>query len=53
MSLFRRFIITSLLIVTGIGLVGCATHDPDRESDMPWNMPQSWEGSPAIPGLGN
>ncbi|HMP90513.1 MAG TPA: hypothetical protein PJ991_09940 [Kiritimatiellia bacterium] len=30
---------------------GCATTDPDRDSDLPWNMPQSWEGSPAIPGL--
>lgn len=30
---------------------GCATTDPDAESDIPWNAPQSWEGAPGIPGL--
>ncbi len=25
--------------------------DPDAESAIPWNAPQSWEGSPGIPGL--
>jgi len=28
---------------------GCATTVDD--SDIPWNDPQPWEGSPAIPGL--
>jgi len=36
-------------------LVGCATnneyHDDKEYSDMPWNTPQSWEGSRQIPGL--
>jgi len=27
---------------------GCATEGP---SDMPWNSPQPWEGSPTIPGF--
>lgn len=27
---------------------GCAT---DQTSDLPWNAPQPWEGSPSIPGL--
>ena len=53
MSPFRRLLIVILLAVVGLGFSGCATHDPDRDSDMPWNMPQSWEGSPAIPGLSN
>ena len=26
---------------------GCTTTD----SDLPWNTPQSWEGSPSLPGL--
>jgi hypothetical protein len=26
---------------------GCATTD----SDIPWNAPQPWEGSPYIPGM--
>jgi len=30
---------------------GCATTDPDAASDIPWNAPQPWEGSPQIPGL--
>ena len=33
-------------------LTGCATTDADRrESDIPWNQPQPWEGSPYIPGM--
>ena len=30
---------------------GCGTIDPDAESEIPWNTPQSWEGTPGIPGL--
>jgi hypothetical protein len=29
-------------------LSGCATN---ATSDMPWNTPQPWEGSPSIPGF--
>lgn len=39
------FICLALIAVTG---VGCAT---SRDSDMPWNAPASWEGSPYIPGF--
>lgn len=28
---------------------GCATRDPDAESDLPWNMPQTWESAPTLP----
>ncbi len=31
--------------------VGCATTDDRRDSDLPWNQPQPWEGSPFIPGM--
>ena len=45
-----------LLVVSGLALGGCATNDDafvdDQEySNMPWNTPQQWEGSPSIPGL--
>lgn len=36
-----------LLIATGFLASGCAS----TESDMPWNAPQPWEGSPSIPGM--
>ena len=32
------------------GTTGCATTG-DRDSELPWNAPQPWEGSPMIPGL--
>jgi hypothetical protein len=41
----------------GILLVaaGCATTGTrdDYDSDLPWNTPASWEGSPSIPGFDN
>lgn len=42
-----------LIVLLGlVGLaVGCATTDGDYDSDLPWNTPQSWEGSPSIPGF--
>ncbi len=36
-----------LLLTACLTAAGCAS----TESDMPWNAPQPWEGSPAIPGL--
>ena len=43
--------LAALCLITG-GLAGCATTDADRrESDIPWNQPQPWEGSPYIPGM--
>jgi len=46
----RFWLTLALCLLAGI-LSGCATSDPDADSDLPWNMPQSWEGSPMIPGL--
>jgi hypothetical protein len=38
-----------MLILLGLlGVAGCASTE---DSDMPWNTPQPWEGSPGIPGL--
>jgi hypothetical protein len=45
-----RALLTITLILAGVALLtGCATMED--ESDMPWNTPQPWEGSPSIPGL--
>ncbi|HMP96470.1 MAG TPA: hypothetical protein PKA51_06075 [Kiritimatiellia bacterium] len=42
-----------ICVFASVMAAGCASMDPDRESDLPWNVPQSWEGSPSIPGLSN
>ncbi len=42
------------LAAGGLALAGCATYDPytdDRFSDLPWNEPQPWEGTIAVPGM--
>lgn len=31
------------------GLAGCIT--PPKESDLPWNMPPSWQGTVPMPGM--
>jgi type IV pilus biogenesis protein CpaD/CtpE len=41
----------ALLAAVAAWGVGCATTDPYTESSIPWNAPQSWEGSPGIPGF--
>ena len=45
---FRRLL--ALIAAAGLALAaaGCAT--PSEESDLPWNMPQSWESAPSLPG---
>ena len=49
------FILRSLFILVAsagfLFLLGCATTDPNADSDLPWNTPQQWEGAPSIPGL--
>lgn len=44
-SRFLYILICGLLI----GLQGCST--TKNSSDIPWNVPQPWEGTPNIPGL--
>lgn len=39
------------LMLLALLAAGCATA-PDDESEIPWNQPQAWEGSPALPGMG-
>jgi hypothetical protein len=51
----RKLLLIGLLLLScaaGVLLTGCATAD-DNESEIPWNSPQPWEGSPLIPGLNN
>ncbi|MBL7076579.1 MAG: hypothetical protein ISS31_03815 [Kiritimatiellae bacterium] len=45
----RALLTTTLLAAVALLLAGCATIED--ESDLPWNTPQPWEGSPSIPGL--
>ena len=49
-SLRQRHAVAFMLAAVALAalVAGCATTD---ESDIPWNRPQSWEGSPSIPGL--
>ncbi len=44
----RQIITAVVAIATALGLAGCITTE---ESDIPWNAPAGWEGSPFIPGL--
>ncbi len=41
-----------LLLVVGVAVTitaGC--YSVPADSDIPWNAPQGWEGSPYIPGF--
>jgi hypothetical protein len=42
-----RFVLGVILLAWLAILAGCASTD----SDLPWNNPQPWEGSPSIPGM--
>lgn len=46
----RYFVGLLLAVVAGVVLCSCATPDLD-DSELPWNTPQSWEGSPMMPGM--
>jgi len=52
MKVFRT---TLLMVVTVTGLAlagGCATPNDDNVSSIPWDRPQSWEGSGALGAFG-
>ncbi len=44
----RQIFTAIALLVVAFGLAGCVTTE---DSDIPWNAPAGWEGSPFIPGL--
>ena len=51
----QRLVSLSILVLTAglwLAAAGCATSTGGRhDSDLPWNEPQPWEGSPFIPGM--
>jgi len=49
--LLRHTFALGMVMVATLLLSGCASLMNDEESELPWNTPQSWEGSPSIPGL--
>ena len=52
MKMFRSMLLLGAM-VTGLMLAGgCATtNDDNNVSSIPWNRPQSWEGSGALGGF--
>ena len=40
-----------LILIGGMALSLCGGCVTTNDSDIPWNAPQPWEGSPNIPGL--
>ncbi len=44
----RTLIAIMLIAIVAVLAGGCAT---THDSDIPWNSPASWEGSPYIPGF--
>ncbi len=47
-----RRLLFALLAVTAAALAaGCATTKEDEVSTIPWNRPQSWEGTGALGGF--
>lgn len=56
MTAVRKFLSALSLCIAAFALAaflsGCATTSSE-ESELPWNAPQPWEGSPMIPGFSN
>ena len=47
----RRFVAAVLLSLVAALSSGCATSNEGDVSTIPWNRPQSWEGSGALGGF--
>jgi len=45
----RAVIMIVALVGSVVALTGCMS--ANTESDLPWNTPQSWEGSVQLPGM--
>ena len=52
MKAFRTILLMAAM-VTGLALLGgCATTNDDNVSSIPWDRPQSWEGTGALGAFG-
>ncbi|HTS18418.1 MAG TPA: hypothetical protein VMP11_12655 [Verrucomicrobiae bacterium] len=52
MKTFRTILLIGLMAASSGLLVGCATTSDDNNvSSIPWNRPQSWEGSGQLGGF--
>ncbi len=45
------FALPALLLAISFSACVSTPVDPDADSDLPWNVQQSWEGAPGIPGF--
>jgi len=49
--MMRWLLLLTFAVVAGLG-AGCAsTANDDKISTIPWNRPQSWEGTGALGGM--
>lgn len=48
MSCIKTAGLVMALAILGGMLAGCST--AGDQSDVPWNVPQPWEGAPTLPG---
>ena len=57
MKVFRTILLMALTVAGVVLVGGCATTNDDNVSSIPWNRPQSWEGTGALgafaPGTGH
>jgi hypothetical protein len=51
MRIFLQLTAVFLFAILLVTTTGCASTADRRDSDIPWNQPQPWEGSPYIPGM--
>jgi hypothetical protein len=52
MKVLRAIVLIAAVAGSTIMLTGCAsTNDPNNVSSIPWDRPQSWEGSGQLGGF--
>jgi hypothetical protein len=47
----HRLCLSLLLLVVGLGCVGCDTMDADNTSARPWNSPDGWQNGSIPSGM--
>ena len=47
----RLSLLQVLVLIGGMTLILCGGCATTNDSDLPWNVPQPWEGSPNLPGM--